>query len=448
MPNMIELEEKPVGKLLFAYSVPSVIAMIVNSIYNVVDRIFVSQYTGEAAFAGITIDFPLMLILFALSNLVGIGGASLFSIAQGKHDRKEANRIFGNTMLFGLLIGFIVMAIGLGYTETLMRISGATAEVMEPASAYFRIIVTGYLLQNFSYILNCLVRTENRPVLSMTAMIASAAINIVLDFVFIALLGWGVAGAAYATLCGQGGGLLLLISHYLGGKTEVSLTRRDLRFDWKKIGAIAGIGFSAFIATLGASVSTLLLNKGLVTYGGIPAVVAMGAVNSLFTFFIMPVDGLTQGMQPIIGYNHGAERPDRVGKTLRMGLTVGIGFSTTVFLLYEFFPATFLSLFIDPDSPTMETAITGLRIFVAMLPLLCVNIIGIGYFQAIARGRTAFFLGILRSFVFLVPLILVLPRFLGLLGVWLVTPISDGLGILVVIVVLARHTVNNRKNRR
>jgi Na+-driven multidrug efflux pump len=239
----------------------------------------------------------------------------------------------------------------------------------------------------------------------------------------------GVKGAAYATLIGQASGIVVLMTLYIQGKSMVKLTKKSFAIDLDLSGSIVIIGFSAFVSVLGASFSALILNNYLEKYGGDSAIAAMGAINSLFTFFIMPADGITQAVQPIIGYNYGASLYDRVRKTLKFGLLLTVVFSTLVFALYEIFPAFFMGLFLADGSDTIEVAIPALRLFMLSIPLLGINIVSVGYFQAIARGRIAFVIGILRPFVFLIPLVLILPSHFGLTGVWLAQPIADVLSI-------------------
>jgi Na+-driven multidrug efflux pump len=280
----------------------------------------------------------------------------------------------------------------------------------------------------------------------MSSMLISAITNIILDYVFIAIFGWGVEGAAYATIIGQFAGFLILSSFYLRGKSSIHLMLKDLMPDWKVMISILSIGFASFVTTLGTSVSMTFINRGLSMYGGVAAITSMGAINSLFTLFIMPIMGLQQGMQPIIGYNHGARLHKRVYETLRKVLFVAIGFSTIVFLALELFPAVFISMFLDPSSETIEVAAKGLRIFIIMLPLLGINLIGVAFFQSIARGTLSIILGVLRQFIILIPTVLLLPQFIGLSGVWAATPIADGIAILVTAIILWSNYRRERKD--
>lgn len=438
MDKTKQLGEKPIGKLLASYSIPAVIAMLVNAIYNVVDRMFIGQYAGEAALAGLTVVFPIMMIIFAFASLIGAGGASLLAIRFGEKDEKGANHVFGNTLSFGLIVTALTLGIIYVNLDGLLSIFGASADVLSYATTYMHIILGGFIFQMVGFILNSSVRTEGKPLLSMTAMIGSALTNIVLDYLFIAILGMGVAGAAYATIIGQFVGLFMLVSYYLRGQSQLKLTIKDFIPDSKVISQIISIGFATFISTLGTSIAMSFINRSLGVYGGMAAITSMGAINSLYTFFIMPIMGITQGMQPIIGYNHGAKLRERVILTLQYGMGIGIGFSVFVFALLQLFPTTFVGLFLDPTSETMSIAINGLKIFIAMLPLLSINLMGVAYFQATAQGKISMWLGMLRQFIFLIPIVLVLPKYMGLNGVWLATPIADAFAILVTGIVLYR----------
>lgn len=436
MEKTNELETKSIGRLLAQYSIPSVIAMIVNAIYNVVDRIFIGQVTGEEALAGLTIAFPVMMILFAFAALVGAGGAALLSINLGKKDIRSTSHVFGNMLSVGAiitLISVVVMSINL---ESVLSIFGATKSVMTYSSDYMRIIIYGFIFQMFSFNLSSAIRAENQPILSMISMLVSAITNIILDYVFIVILDWGVKGAALATISGQFLGLIILTTFYLRGKSVLKLRLKDFLPDWSVYSKIIAIGFSTFVSTIGTSVAMSFLNRGLVKYGGTSAITSMGAINSLYTLFIMPIMGIQQGMQPIIGYNHGAKRNDRVYKTLKLGIIIGVIFSTIVFLLLEIFPVTFISMFLDPDSTTIPIAVTGLRIYIIMLPVLSINMFGIAFYQSTARSTQALLLGILRQFILLIPIVLIMQNIFGLIGVWASAPISDGIAILVTIIAL------------
>ncbi len=439
MKHTLALGTEPIGKLLAKYSLPAVVAMLVNAIYNVVDRIFIGKLVGEEALAGLTITFPIMMIIFAFSGLVGMGGASLLAIRLGEKDEEGASHVFGNTFSFAFIVTASVLLVLFVNLTSILSIFGATGVVLHYASSYMTIILSGFIFQMFSFVLSNFVRTEGKPVLSMSAMITSAISNIVLDYIFIAILDLGVKGAAYGTILSQLIGLGIYLNFYLKGRSSIHLKPRDFILDIKVLIKIISIGFTSFISTISTSVAMVFMNKGLSVYGGTAGITSIGAINSLYTFFIMPLMGITSGMQPIIGYNFGAKLYSRVKKTLIMAIIIGSTFSTFVMIGLEVFSKFFISLFMDADSTTIPMAITGLRIFIIMLPFLSINMMGMAYFQSVAKPVHAFFLGLLRQFVFLLPLLYVLPRIWGLLGVWIATPIADGLAILVTALVMIVH---------
>ncbi len=430
------LGSKPIGKLLASYSIPAVIAMMVNAIYNVVDRIFIGQYAGEAALAGLTIVFPAMMVIFAFAGLIGQGSASLISIRLGEKKLSEANNVFSNMIFLSTLVSLTIAGLMYFNLDSVLKFFGATAEIMPHAYGYMSIILIGIVFQLTSFSLTGIVRSEGMPMLSMVSMITSALMNIALDYIFIARFGWGAQGAALATIIGQMSGFIILSQHFIRGNSQLKLQIKGFRFNFKIIGEILTVGATMFLSTVGTSVAMLALNKSLNQYGGLAAVTSMGAINSLFTIFIMPVFGLQQGMQPIIGYNHGAGLSDRVKKTLIYGMGTGIAFSSLVFVVLQYYPSVLMSMFLDPSSVTMNVAVEGLKIFTLALPIVSVNLLGTSYFQSIAAGKKALFLGASRQFLFLLPLVLILPQTYGLAGVWYATPISDVLAVIATLLLL------------
>lgn len=436
MNNTSKLGQESIVKLIARYSIPAVIANLVNAIYNIVDGIFIGKIAGENALAGLMISFPLMILIFGFASLVGIGGTALISIKLGEDNQKSANHIFNNMLSMAAIVGLMVTIGGYLNLEGLLILLGADSVILPYSTDYMNIVLIGVVFQLISFTLASAVRTEGRPMLSMSVMIASALTNIVLDYIFIAILEWGVKGAALATIIGQFVGLFILGIYYLRGKSVLKIVVKDLIPDIKLVGEIISVGASSFITPIGSSIAMILLNISLGKYGDNAAITAMGGINSLYSMFIMPVMGIQQGMQPIIGYNHGANLKDRVRKTLIIGMSIAVAFSTVVFILLEVFPSIFMQLFLDPSSSTMSVAVKGIRLFILMLPLLSINLLGIAYFQSVAQVKKALFLSAARQFVFLIPIVLLLPRGLGLTGVWISTPIADGLAVLVTVIML------------
>jgi putative MATE family efflux protein len=429
LENTENLGKESITKLLMKFSIPAIIAMVINAIYNIVDRVFIGQIVGEQALAGLTIAFPLMMVVFAVAALIGQGGANLISIRLGEKDRAGADHAFASLLVMVLLAGVLLVLLGLLNLDSLLTLLGAEGEVHTFAKKYMSIILIGVIFQMLGFCLSSVTRAEGFPLLSMVAMVIPGVTNMFLDFIFIALLGMGVEGAALATIIGQLIGFLILGSHFVRRKSSLKLHLKDFIPDFRVMGKILSIGSATFVTTIGTSLSMMFLNVYLANYGGTPAVTSMGAINSLYTLFIMPVMGIQGGLQPIIGYNYGAGKYSRVKEALNKALVIGVGFSTVVFLILQLFPQIFIGLFLDKSSDTLAVAVHGLRIFIAMLPLLTFNIFGSAYFQAIASSRIALFLGALRQVFYLLPVLFVLPRFMGLNGVWLATPIADFLAI-------------------
>jgi putative MATE family efflux protein len=431
MDKQKQLREMPIGRLLWSFSLPSIIAMVVNAIYNVVDRIFIGQFVGEDALAGLTIAFPIMMILFAMATLIASGASALMSIQLGKSDSRKAGEIFGNALTLGIVLNIAVIVLLQLNLDRLLGLFGAEAGTLVLAKSYLRIILGGFIFNMIAFLFNFTVRTEGQARLPMVAMILSALSNIVLDALFVIVFGWGVRGAAAATILGQFSGFILLLSFYLRGKSSIKLLIRDLKLKISIVKEILITGMATFAGTVGNSLALGFLNQRLTQYGGTQAITSMGAINSLFTLFFMPLMGLQQGMQPIVGFNHGAEQHDRVNQTMKLAMIWATVFSTFVFICLRLFPRTLLSLFISSGSETMVTAVQGLNIFFLMLPFVGVSILGIAFFQATAQGKKALVLSTLRQFVCLIPLLAILPPKYGLIGVWAATPGADGIAILI-----------------
>jgi len=446
MKETKELGTKPIGVLLAKFSIPAVIAMLVNAIYNVVDRIFIGQLVGEDALAALTIVFPIMMMTFAFAGLIGIGGSAMLAIRLGEKDYKGASHVFGNTVTYGVILNMILIVTMLLNLDQILIFFEAKGANFVYAKSYLSIILYGMIFQMMGFMFSNFVRTEGKPILSMTAMIVAALTNIILDYVFIAILHMGVEGAALGTIIGQLIGFVIYMSFYLRGRSNIHLIIRDFIPDLKVLLSIVSIGFASFITTMGTSVAMLFINKSLENYGGTASITAMGAINSLYTFFIMPVMGITQGIQPIIGYNYGAKQMKRVYKTLRIGIIVGSTFSIIVFILMEIFAPVFVLLFLKDGSDTIDVAVVGLRIFIGMLPVLSINLMGVAFFQSIAMGGISMLLGMLRQFIFLIPMLYVLPKLFGLTGVWMATPISDALAVLITfIIIMYRFKIDKSK---
>ncbi len=431
MDHTKQLGTAPIFRLVVKFSLPTIFAMIVNAIYNIVDRIFVGKFVGEDALGGLTVSFPLMIIGFAVGTLFAIGGATLISIKFGEHKLDEANKIYGNTAVLIVISGLLMTVLGEIFLAPLLRLSGATDANFSFALSYMRIIIIGLVFQLSSFMMAAIVRSEGKPFLSMISQVLSAVTNIVLDYVFIGPLGMGVEGAAIATVIGQMVGFGILSHYYfISKKSLLNITLANLRLRWSYLRQIIAIGASSFVINLGTGISASFTNGALAVYGGDPAITSFGAINSLFTLVLMPVLGLLQGIGPIMGYNHGMRQNTRVWKTLWTGIGLGCIFTFTLFALMEIFPEAFVSLFLDPASPTMPVCVHGLRLQMLALPVLSFSVLSTAYFQSTAQGNKSFFISLLRQLLVIVG-VLVLPYFFKLSGVWLASPFSELLSLLV-----------------
>lgn len=443
MDKTKQLEHESIGKLLAKYSIPAIIAMIVNAIYNIVDRMFIGKFAGESALGGLSVTAPLMMIVIAFASLVGAGSASVMAIKLGKDDKKGASKTFGNSITLGIVISAILLAICYPLLSPLLVMLGSSQSLLPFARDYMNIVLIGFGFQMVSFVLSSTVRIEGYPMLSMIPMLVGAVSNIILDYVFIGILGWGVKGAATATVIGQVLGFIVLIMFYLRGKSNLDINRKIFKPDVKEIKDIISVGLTSFLSTIGGSVAAVFLNRALLNYGGDGAITAMGAIGSLTMLFFMPMIGVQQGMQPIIGYNYGCGQKKRVNKTLRLSVLSSSVFAIIVFILLQLFPTSFMSMFISEDSPTMGLAITGLRHCIFLLPVLSISFMGTAYFQSIAKSRQAVTLGALRQFILLLPAVLILPKIFGLKGVWLATPVADAITVVVTAIFLIKDIKSN-----
>lgn len=431
-----QMGSAPILKLVIKFSLPTIFAMVVNAIYNIVDRAFVGHFVGEEALGGLTVAFPIMIVIFAMGTLFAVGGAVLVSIKLGEQKLNEANHVFGNTATL-IVIGSLLMSVAsMVFLPQLLTLAGATAANMPSALSYMRIILPAFVLQLASFTLAAIVRSEGKPVFAMVSQVASALTNIVLDFVFIGPLGMGVAGAALATIIGQFVGFGLLF-HYFFIKKQglLRLKLENLRPRFALVFKICTIGASSFIINLGTGISSAFTNAGLAAYGGDAAITSQGAIGSVFTLVLMPVLGLLQGIGPIMGYNHGSGQPSRVWKTLWTGVGLGTVFTVVMFGLIQLYPQAAVSLFIDPASPTMAVCANGLRLNLLALPILAFSVLSTAYFQSTAQGFKSIFISAFRQLVVIV-FVFILPTFFLLDGIWLAGPFAEVVTLLLSVIML------------
>lgn len=422
------LGEEAVGKLLFKFSLPAITGMIVNALYNVVDRIFIGKGVGELAIGGIFITMPLSLILMAFSMLIGIGGNTLVSIKLGQSKKEEADKVAGNSFVLLALISLSISIIGLIFLKPLLNLFGASPSNYQYAYDYMKIILIGAPLQAIGFGMNNFIRGEGSPTIAMKTMLIGAITNTVLDPIFIFIFNMGVKGAALATIISQGLSAAWVLMYFFTGKSMLTVKKEYLKLKTSIIKDILAIGVSPFSMQLAGSMVTVLLNNSLKTYGGELANSSMAVINSIAMLVMMPVFGINQGSQPIIGFNYGAKSYDRVKETLKYAAIAATSITTLGFILTQFFPVLLYKLFISAEGNIAEISrigVPGMRIYLAMFPIIGFQVVSANYFQATGKPKHAMLLSLSRQVLILIPALLILPRIFGLTGVWLAGPIAD-----------------------
>jgi putative MATE family efflux protein len=420
-----ELAVESVGKLLWKFSIPGIIGMLVNVLYGIVDRIFVGRGVGSLPLSGVAVTFPIVNVIMAFAMLAGIGASAVVSIKLGQHKKEEAEHVLGNALSLLIIFSIFLTATGLIFLNPILRLLGASEEIMPYAKQFSIVIISGLTFQSVSMGLNNIIRAEGNPKTAMMTMLIGAALNFVANPIFIFGFKLGVTGSALSTVISQIVATVWTLLYFLRGKSHLKLKRENMRLDIGIIKQIVGIGMSAFVMQLAASVVTVTLNNALAEYGGDLAIGAMALVNSIAMLILMPMFGINQGAQPIIGYNYGAKNYDRVKKTLKYATLAATGVAVVGFIFVELFSVQIIRIFNTTDENLINMGSKGLAIFLLMLPIVGVAIVGTNYFTAVAKAKLSMLLGLLRQVIVLIPLIAILPKFFGLTGVWMAQPVAD-----------------------
>ena len=418
------LETKPIGKLLLQYSIPAIIGMTVTSLYNIIDSIFIGHGVGPLAISGLAITFPLMNLVIAFSTLVGVGGATITSIYLGQKDVDKATRVLTNVLLLCTINGFCFGGITLWLLEPILHFFGASQDTLPYARDFMQVILLGNPISFVFIGLNNIMRATGYPKKAMLSSLVTVFANIILAPVFIFHFDWGIRRAATATILSQCLGLIWILSHFLNKSSFIHFKSGYFKLQKRIVMSIFSIGMSPFLMNVCASTVVIILNNSFKTYGGDLAIGAYGIVNRVLTLFVMIELGLTQGMQPIVGYNYGAKHGDRVKKTLRIALYAGVSIMTFGFLMSEIFPHAIVGMFTGHEQ-LIELANAGLRITCLMFPFVGAQIVITNFFQSIGKAKVSIFLSLSRQLLYLLPCLLILPRYWGITGVWGSMPISD-----------------------
>lgn len=423
------LANERIGKLLWKLSLPAGIGMFVMALYNVVDTIFIGQVVGPLGIAGLTIVFPIQILVMGIGLMIGIGGASLISRSLGARDFEKAERTLGNAILLAVILGVLIAIVGLSNSSFWLRLVGASETILPYAKDYLDIILLGTAFRIFAMGINQLVRAEGNARVAMISMLIGAILNILLDAVFILALRMGVKGAAIATVLSQVITSLYIIHYYLFQGSSVKVHMKNFVPKLIVIRGIMIIGFGSFVRMAGGSLVAIIVNRTLVAYGGDLAVAAYGMVHRVMMFAFMPIMSVGQGLQPILGFSYGAKRPDRALKVIKLSAIVATIFSIISFLFIFFFHAPIMRVFTNDASLVSAGSHAARLIFLAAY-LIGFQMVGSVVFQALGKAVPTFVTATSRQILFLLPLVFILPKFLQLDGIWLSFPIADALSFI------------------
>lgn len=424
MSNPHVLGTERIGKLLLQYSIPAIIGMTLTSLYNIIDSIFIGHGVGAIGIAGLAITFPLMNLVVAFCTVVSAGGAAISSIRLGQKDLDGANEVLGNTLMFCLINAFVFGGISFVFLDEILLFFGASKDTLPYARDFMQVILLGTPFTYTMIGLNNIMRATGYPKKAMLTSMVTVLFNIILAPIFIFQFDWGIRGAATATVISQFIGMVWVVSHFFQKTSIVRLHSGFWKIKKRIIGSILSIGMSPFLMNVAACVVVIIVNNSLQHYGGDMAIGAYGIINRLLVLYVMIVLGLTMGMQPIVGYNFGAQKYDRVKTTLRLSIIVGVCITSSGFIICELFPHAVSAIFTS-DEQLIDMASRGVRIAVAMFPFVGAQIVIGNFFQSIGKAKISIFLSLTRQLLYLLPGLLIFPHYLGLDGIWACMPVSD-----------------------
>ena len=420
----LTLGKEPIPKLLKQYAIPAIVAMTASSLYNMVDSIFIGHGVGALAISGLAVTFPFMNLAAAFGAMVGVGASTLLSVKLGAKDYGEAKKIVGNVIALNVIIGSVFMLVSLLFLDPILYFFGASEHTINYARSYMQIILIGNIITHLYLGLNSVIRSSGHPHQAMLATILTVILNAILDPIFIFVFDWGIRGAAVATILSQIFALIWVLFILTSKNEVIRLDRHFFRLDLRIVKDSLSIGLSPFLMNVASCFIVILINNGLQRYSGDLAIGAFGIVNRVIFVIIMIVMGLNQGMQPIAGFNYGAKQMNRVMEVFALTVKCATVITTLGFLMGEFFPKQIASIF-TTDQELIEHAVYGLRLAVAVFPFVGFQMVASNFFQSIGMAHKAIFLSLTRQLIFLIPMLVVLPHFFGVTGVWISMPLSD-----------------------
>jgi len=425
------LGEDKIHKLLIRFSLPAIVGMTVNSLYNFVDRIFIgnSPDLGANGLAGITIAFPIMIMLLSIGVLFGVGGATRFSIKLGEGKGEEAEKTLANAFMMILISGTVFMVFGQIFLRPVLTVFGASETVLPYVTEYSRVILFGSVFQIGSLGLNHFIRADGNPKVAMHTMFIGAGLNIILDPLFIFGLKMGMRGAALATVIAQGVSFTWVVYYFLSRNSTNKFKKKYFKFDFVVIREIISLGIPDSSLQFANSFLNILLNRNLYAYGGDIAVSAMGIVHSLMMFLLLPIIGLRQGLQPIISFNFGARKYERVIHAVKLGVIAATLMATFAYIITRIFPQQLIALF-NRDGDLLAFGEEAVKSWFLLMPVIGFQVVASSFFQAIGKYKSAMFLTLTRQIIFLIPAILIFPRIWGIPGLLHAAPFADSLAFI------------------
>ena len=432
-----QLGSEKIATLLKQYAIPAIIAMTASSLYNMVDSIFIGHGVGPYAIAGLAVTFPFINLGAAFGTLVGVGASTIISVLLGQKNYKTAQQVLGNVVVLNIIIGGLYMLGSLMFLDPILNFFGASSQTISYAREYMIIILLGNIITHMYFGLNALLRSCGFPKQAMSATILTVVLNTILDPLFIFVFNWGIRGAAIATVSSQLISLFWILKLFSNKANVVHFKSGIYKLSGRIVKKSLFIGMAPFLMNLASCLVVIIINRGLIKYGGDLAVASYGIINRVVFLFVMVCMGLNQGMQPIAGYNYGANNYARVKEVLKLTIICATIVTTAGFIICELFPKQIVMVF-TTDKELIEYSINGMRLILIFFPFVGFQMVVSNFFQSLGMASKAIFLSLTRQVIFLTPLLIILPNYFNLNGIWLSMPISDLIAAIVAAIMLIK----------
>ncbi len=436
MENLNKFQSKSLSQLILEFSLPATIGMIVNYSYNIINRIFVGNKIGADALSGVAVLFPIFIIIYGISFMIGMGGQTNVSLRLGEKKYDEAEKILGNTLSLIIIASILISICILIFLEPLLDLTGSVGNIRPYSRDFMTIAAFGIIFQAISFGLNNIIRAQGFPNIAMWTQIIGALFNILLDYIFIMVLNWGVKGAALATNISTFISMSWVLYFYFSKKSILRFRLKNFILKGKTVGIILAIGAPTLVTQVSGSVVTLLLNHILLKYGGSNAIATMSIINGIESFIIVPIIGLTIGLRSIIGFNYGALEFKRVRDSVKIGTSIAIGIGLINVAIIQIFAGNFVKIFVPNNPDVILMGVPALRLYTMFVGFIGCEIITSTFFQSIGKPTISLFLSLNRQLALLLPLAFILPSIIGLKGIWLSGAFSDLGGSLIASLIL------------